>query len=277
MRNHPIPIRVLAQTLVLLGTALWAVASSASPEQPPRAGEAPRTLPAADGGPGPREPELEPAAGRPAEPPAVTAVDAGSPGSDAAPVYVPPQRGAPATRVGGGTRNADGGAPTLRLLSPEHTGLTTAASPTLYWYLSQAHRGPFEVVVTDRHAVTPALRLRLTDLEAGIHRLALADHGVTLAPDRVYQWSVSLVRDERHRARDIVALAGIERVRQPHAGRNAGELAAAGLWYDAIHAASDPILADARAALLDQVGLGDAAAWDRQRADCTPAAVTASC
>lgn len=54
-------------------------------------------------------------------------------------IYVPPRRGAPKTRVGGGTRS--GGQPLhLALLAPEHTGLTRSASPTLYWWLSARDR-----------------------------------------------------------------------------------------------------------------------------------------
>jgi hypothetical protein len=77
----------------------------------------------------------------------------------ARPVYVPPRRGAPATRVGGGTRSGGANAPQVALLSPEHTGLTHQARPTLYWYLSRDYTGSIEFVVTGRDSVTPELRL----------------------------------------------------------------------------------------------------------------------
>lgn len=254
---------------VACAAVLWAGATAAAPTRQPE--EAPQPLAPA----GARADPAEDGA-LPAEPPADAAdVAAREPDGAALPVYVPPQRGAPATRVGGGTRTVTGDAPQVRLLSPEHTGLTTAPAPTLYWYLSRDHAGPFELVVTDRHAVQPALRTRLTDLAAGIHALRLEDYGITLAPGRHYQWSVSLVRDETHRARDIVAVAAIERIERAAAGPGAAALAAAGLWYDAIEAVSDPRLPEARAALLEQVGLADAAAWERSRSCRAP--VTASC
>lgn len=67
------------------------------------------------------------------------------------PVYVPPDVGAPSTRVIGGVRGIGiGGFPIV--LAPEFTGLTTKAQPTLYWYLGQpqARLGP---VFADRRSI----------------------------------------------------------------------------------------------------------------------------
>src|SRR4051794_27821202 len=47
-----------------------------------------------------------------------------SDGASLEPVYQPPMRGAPSGRVGGGTRGAAGGMPTLDVLAPDHVGLT---------------------------------------------------------------------------------------------------------------------------------------------------------
>lgn len=198
---------------------------------------------------------------------------------DSPPVYVPPRRGAPQTRVGGGTRSADPASgsgpasqlPRVLLLSPEHTGLTSQAAPGLYWFLSADYQGDVEVVVTARDAVEPLWRHRLhARLQPGIHTVDLAAQGVSLDPGRLYQWSVSLVRDEQHRSRDIVAVATIERIAGASRSTSpeVAELAAAGLWYDAIAAVSRDIAQTperrlARAALLDQVGLEPAARWDR--------------
>lgn len=256
-----IPLRI-AMRATACAAVVWAGAAGAAPTRDPEEAQPPpASAPAAvRDGTGSTPAEHPTAAADAATQEAQVAANGG-----ALPVYVPPQRGAPVTRVGGGTRTVTAAAPRIRLLSPEHTGLTTAPAPTLYWYLSHDHAGPFELVVTDRHAVQPALKIRQTDLLAGIQALPLADLGVTLAPGRPYQWSVSLVRDETRRARDIVAVAAIERIERAAPGTGAAELAAAGLWYDAIEAASRPRLPAARAALLEQVGLADAAAWDRSQ------------
>ncbi len=40
------------------------------------------------------------------------------------PVYKPPKRGAPASRIGGASRGESDPQPTLAVLAPNHTGLT---------------------------------------------------------------------------------------------------------------------------------------------------------
>jgi len=180
------------------------------------------------------------------------------------PVYVPPRRGAPATRVGGGTRSGESSMPKISPLSPEHTGLTAQGAPTIYWWLSEDHDGVFEFVVTELDAVQPLLKFRRQGpVTAGVHGFDLAAHQVTLEPGRVYQWSVAIVRDEQRRSHDIVGIATIERTTSPAAvGGGPAALAAAGMWYDAIAALSDSSSStDAednrafRADLLEQVGL----------------------
>ena len=180
------------------------------------------------------------------------------------PVYVPPRRGAPKTRVGGGTRSS-GSDVQLALLAPEHTGLTGRSSPILYWWLSKEHQGPFEFVVMVEGGVEPVLRFRQQNtLAAGIHSFDLAAAGLTLEPGVVYRWSVAIVRDEAQRARDVVALATMEYVVDRAVADEAYALAAAGLWYDALVLASAETNPSARADLLEQVALDQVADWSRR-------------
>ena len=51
------------------------------------------------------------------------------------PVYQLPTRGAPAGRVGGGTRG-DKNVFVLSVLAPDHSALTTSEQPSLYWFIS---------------------------------------------------------------------------------------------------------------------------------------------
>lgn len=176
-------------------------------------------------------------------------------------VYVPPRRGAPKTRVGGGTRSS-GSNVQLAVLAPEHTGLTARPAPDLYWWLSEAHAGPFEFVVMAEGGIEPVLRFRSeTRLEAGVHRFDLEAAGLELQAGVAYRWSVAIVRDEDRRARDIVALATVEYVHGDSAASDATSLAAAGLWYDALAAASRDSDQRAQVALLEQVALPEVAAW----------------
>ena len=204
-----------------------------------------------------------------------------APASGAAtPVYKPPTRGAPGGRMGGGTRGITGTA-VISLLVPDHVGLTSQAQPSLQWFLAQDVSSPLEITLIEPNRTPPLLEHRLAPpIRAGIHRLRLVDHGVRLEPGARYQWSVAVVADPERRSRDVVAAGLIERteipepLRQQIARSSSEELPAlyaeAGLWYDALTALADRIeaaprdraLRQQRAALLQQVGLRDAAEFD---------------
>src|SRR6266540_3877871 len=81
------------------------------------------------------------------------------------PVYNPPKRGAPAGRVGGGTR---GGTQrdvfVLSVLAPDHSGFTTNEQPSLYWYISNSTSLPIELTLMDPQGIQPILETRLNTL-----------------------------------------------------------------------------------------------------------------
>jgi len=47
--------------------------------------------------------------------------------------FRPPSRGAPATRLTGGSRGSGDATITLDVLAPDETGLTTQEQPSLFW------------------------------------------------------------------------------------------------------------------------------------------------
>jgi hypothetical protein len=186
--------------------------------------------------------------------------------------YKPPLRGAPATRVGGGTRSVGARPLTVSVLAPNETGFTTSDKPTIYWYVSEPLDTPVELTLTTteplKDAVPPALEITLQPpIAKGVHALRLGDHGVALKPGVEYQWFVAVVSNPAQRSSDVVAGGAIKRV-EPAA------YAQDGLWYDAIDQLSQRISANPadqrlrqqRAALLEQVGLREAAAFDRSTA-----------
>lgn len=197
-------------------------------------------------------------------------------------VYHPPQRGAPGWRVGGGTRGPANEV-MLAALTPDHIGLTAQARPSLYWYVSGVTPAPIELIVTREQAIHPLVETRLQPpARPGIHRVRLADYGIQLEPGVLYKWFVSLVFDPASRAKDLVAGGAITRtelsaavqaqlkqVDKHHIPRLYAEL---GLWYDALAAISDLLeaapqdteLRARRAALLEQVGLTEVAAYDKR-------------
>lgn len=199
------------------------------------------------------------------------------------PVYKPPKRGAPLTRIGGGTRGS-GEALILTVLAPEHTGLAATDQPTLYWYVGQPFKTRVELAVADDRSVEPLLETDIeTSLNLGVQHLRLADHGVRLEPGTEYQWSVAIINDPKQRANDIVSSGTIKYVKAPvHVQEKLEQAtqeesvaiyAGQGYWYDAMQSLSELIEArsqnnrfrEQRAALLEQVALPEAAAYDRQR------------
>jgi hypothetical protein len=215
-----------------------------------------------------------PEAGSPPVSSAAPTVDASRPA-----VYVPPSRGTMRTRTGGGTRGP-GPAPTVSVIAPDHAGITTRAQPELAFFVSAATDARIDLTVIQADAVDPLLETTLPGpISAGVHLVRLADHGVTLAEDTSYDWSVALVLDPARRDLDVAAGSAIRR--EPAAPAVAQALASGapsyrvlagnGIWYDAIADLSDAIAAapgDAalraeRAGLLEQVGLDAAAAFER--------------
>lgn len=201
--------------------------------------------------------------------------------------YKPPLRGAPATRVGGGTRSVGARSVTLSVLAPNETGFTTSNNPTVYWYVSEALNTPVELTLTTteplKDAATPALEITLQPpIAKGVHAVRLADHGVSLKPGVEYQWFVAVVANPAQRSSDIITGGAIKRIADADALQTrlkrapqalwAAVYADSGIWYDAIDQLSQEISArpdDARlrrqrAALLEQVGLREAAQFDRE-------------
>lgn len=204
----------------------------------------------------------------------------GAPGTPVdLPVYVPPL-GAPGGRTSAAVRGT-GRQATLHLLAPDHLGLTTHEQPTLYWYVAEPSETRLEVTIRDAVSVKPLLEVGVpSPAPPGVHALRLADHGVRLEPGTDYQWFVSIVPDPERRSRDFTTSGWIRREAEPDVlrerlglvpGREVFVYAESGLWYDAIEAVSsridaapaDPGPRVQRAALLEQVGLSEVAAYDR--------------
>lgn len=190
------------------------------------------------------------------------------------PVYSPPMRGAPAGRVGGGTRGSQRDVFVLSVLAPDHSGFTTSDQPNLYWYISNSTSLPIEFTLMDSQGIQPILETRLSaPVKAGIQRVRLADYNIRLAPGAAYRWFVAVVPDADRRSKDILAGGAIERVEMAadvkaklaQAGKNETPFvyAQAGIWYDALRAISELIdaapqnqdLKNQRVALLSQIGL----------------------
>ncbi len=185
------------------------------------------------------------------------------------PIYVPPRRGKPRARIGGGVRSATAKLPTLQALVPDHVALTAKSKPTLLWHLNQLppDRASLMFSLTSDDEIDPLIAVVLDrPTQAGLQRIDLTQYAFQLKPSREYQWSVALVTDFERRSRDVIIFGWIERVEESQSTQThqasvppsdltaistTAALAAAGLWYDAVDAASGTELA----ALLKQIAL----------------------
>ena len=200
------------------------------------------------------------------------------------PVYVPPLRGAPLSRVGGGTRGIDDNIPLVSVVTPEHTGYSSKAQPTLYWFLSEKHPARIEIALINDHDIDPVLETALSlEVDAGINGIDLAEFGVTLKPGVAYQWSVALVADAERRSGDIIASGRVQyaelspeqkqELQNAAPGQAMAIYASGGYWYDLFNVLSDEIarqpaneaLLRQRITLLEQVGLAEVAEFEQRR------------
>jgi hypothetical protein len=192
--------------------------------------------------------------------------------------YRPPMRGAPAARIGGGTRGIGNKTMELIVLAPDHTGLTTREQPTLYWYSSEPVEAQLEVTLINDESIDPQLEQKVSgSTKAGIHGFDLSTTSTRLKPGLEYRWFVSVIADDAQRSNDIVASGTIQRIVpdktlnkrlvKANMQERAGIYAESGIWYDTIDTLSRLIeespdnteLQKQRATLLEQVGLETAA------------------
>jgi len=175
--------------------------------------------------------------------------------------------------VGGGARAAGGTDASLVALVPDQVALTTHEQPSLFWFQSKAAKAQLELTLIQPGNPKPMIALGAATARPGIHRIRLVNHGIKLAPDVAYKWTVSLIPDPANRSLDVVATGMVKRIEpsaelaKELAGASVADrpaiFARAGIWYDALEAISDEIdknpkdssLRQERADLLKQVGL----------------------
>lgn len=174
--------------------------------------------------------------------------------ADNAVVFKPPQMGAPATRVGGGTRGSSEHDAKLEVLAPEQTALTSQASPTLYWFISKAGQAQVEITLTEGEA-EPLLEKTINGIQkSGIQAISLQESGVKLQPGREYTFTVALINNPEQRSSDVVSSAVLKYQVPTNPLTDAAEMAGAGYWYDSLDkliSSDSPQLAS----LLKQVGI----------------------
>jgi len=201
--------------------------------------------------------------------------------------YVPPKRGTPKSTTATGSRGCAQSAQfqpvSLTLLVPkDHDGLTTSGHPTFFWHTSAPV--PMAFALTERGVVKPLWEQQLQPQAAGIIQLEMPKNLPELVLGKEYRWSVTLLCNPERPSANPFIQTWIGRVPTPPAltqqlvaatseRDRASIYAQAGLWYDALSAISsahnlnpkDVSIVEERLLLLDQVGLNQVAAQERQR------------
>jgi hypothetical protein len=179
--------------------------------------------------------------------------------------FKPPQLGNPAARIGGGTRSIKkalaqahvAGVEQIQLFASNKTGLTSQATPTLYWNISNAL--PYDIEITVQQGDNqPLLKKNIGQIKTkGTQSISLADYGVSLVEGKDYTWSVTLITDPAKSSGDLVVDSTIRYKALNKPLTDATELSKAGYWYDAVAQlveANSPQLP----ALLNQEGIATA-------------------
>jgi outer membrane biosynthesis protein TonB len=250
-------------------------AEEALPEPPAREEAIAQAPPPAPPAPVERPAPPQPPAEEPAAPPAGAPKLIVALGSE--PIRFLPRVGLPAGRLTGARRGTEAERARPLALTPEAVGLTLERQPSLYWFLPEPSAAGVRVAVSDLGAMKTVLSATVDGpLRAGIHVLRLGAHGVRLTTDRNYQWTLTPAGAEAPASggvvRRVAADAGLRATLSAASpAQRLRQLAAAGVWHDALDLLSrsiaarpsDAQLRRARADLLEQQGLPSAAAWDR--------------
>ena len=145
-------------------------------------------------------------------------------------VFIPPASGAPADRLGAGTRDVDNPLSTTVLLSPAEGGVSGSAKPLLIWYFSEVVNGPITVSITPTDGLSRGFVATIEGRFApGFHGLNLKRSQVELTPERLYTWDVLQGGVSQSTSSALIEYRAIGT--PPTSVR---EAALAGFWYDAL-------------------------------------------
>ena len=183
-----------------------------------------------------------------------------------------PMAGAPKTRIGGGVRGSDVellAMPKLDVLTPEQTGYTTQASPSLYYYVSEDTQLEFEFTLNRNEQTLFETRVT-TYLEKGINQVSLKELGLKLDEGVEYEWNVAVIPDPTQGSLDVTSTGTIKRVKAQKKMANYEEYAENGIWYDMLEdlngkiegKPADSKLRKERVDLLKQVGLTEVSQFE---------------
>lgn len=176
-----------------------------------------------------------------------------TPESDAEIVFIPPATGAPADRLGAGTRDIGTSDASVQLLVPPQGGLSAKAQPLLVWHFGEPVDGPVRVAITPLGGLARGFVFTLNGKFAqGFHALNLARSKLELTSGQLYRWQI----DWPNASPSAVGLIEYRPVDDTLS--SAAQAAAAGYWYDTVAFLFD-VGFSGRVRLINATGLQSAA------------------
>ncbi|KOR31631.1 hypothetical protein TI05_12365 [Achromatium sp. WMS3] len=197
--------------------------------------------------------------------------------------YRPPNLGTATHRTGAALRQLKFGT-FVQVLVPNHVALTNNSQPRLYWYYVLRSRKryiqEFQIRLKDSDKLLFKKRLPMLN-QNGIESIDLAKYGITLKPNKIYVWQISLQQQRiiKYRtSRTITSKGEIKHIDTNSISNNTAPnerpylAASQGFWYDALDGVSQLINQgqnssywhNQRAILLTQGNLKNAAKYDRK-------------
>jgi hypothetical protein len=144
--------------------------------------------------------------------------------------------GTPDASVIAGRRGVQDDASIIALVDPQSGGLTSKASPSIFFYLKQATDKRVEFTLTGKDAtdIEPAYEATMPNASAGLYRVDLSEGDTRLTPNKDYEIVVTIVEDATNPSHNVVSVGSIKYVADVHVqGNNVAGSAAPKFWFDA--------------------------------------------
>ncbi|MEA5568471.1 DUF928 domain-containing protein [Anabaena sp. UHCC 0399] len=162
--------------------------------------------------------------------------------------FIPPNRQAPRTTAGGGSRGDScdlASNETLQPLIPQNKlGLTLAERPTLYWFVPQISVPTAHFSILDDKGIVYATTVKLPN-KPGIIGFTLPSNAPSLKVGKQYHWYFAIACNPEEPEKEMTVDGWIERIQttsalsQQLARTNPQQLsqvyANAGIWHEALH------------------------------------------
>ncbi|MUG95834.1 DUF928 domain-containing protein [Scytonema sp. UIC 10036] len=162
--------------------------------------------------------------------------------------FVPPNRKAPSTTAGGGSRGDFcnlGSKETLTpLIPPNKLGLTFAERPTFYWFVPQIPVQNAHFSLLDEKGIVYSTTFRLPN-QPGIVGFTLPAKAPSLKVGKQYRWYMAIACSSEETEKEASVDGWVERIQPTRAlskqlaSTNPKQLsqvyAKAGIWHEALH------------------------------------------